>query len=197
MKFLKVSSSFLTAVTLFAPVLAPAHAGMPDFSRLADPTAACKDVNIGNDTHGTKNSSDDTYKSHGIQDIKDTHDVKDTSDASHKDTEKTSGGINLGPIGGNASHEESHEGTLKTDRSRKDENSLKTDDLLEKTRKNTNEESTSTVRQGKDCDRVIDSVAKVDMNKQDNETARYVTDKKAEAEREKAHAEMMKNLLKW
>lgn len=197
MKFLRVSSSFLTTVTIFTSVIVPAHAGMPDFSRLADPTAACKDINIGNDTSISRSSSDNSDKTHSSEDLKDIHDVKNTSDASHKDTEKTSGGGSFLGIGANVSHEESHEGTLKTDLSRKDDNSKKTDDSSETTDKKNNEKNTSTVRQGKDCDRVIEAVAKVDMNKQDNETVRYAQDKKAEAEREKARAEMRKNLMNW
>jgi hypothetical protein len=197
MKFLQVSSSLLTAVTLFTSIIAPAQAGMPDFSKLADPTAACKDIKVGDNTRIAKKASEETYKKHDMSDTKDSSDAKDTLDSSHKETEKTSGGGSFLGIGGNASHEESNEGTLKTDRSRKDDTSTKTEASLETTRKQDEMESTGTVVAGKDCDRVIESVAKVDMNKEDNATIRYNAEKKLEAEREKARAEMMKDMLKW
>ncbi|BAZ40326.1 hypothetical protein NIES4101_62870 [Calothrix sp. NIES-4101] len=196
MKPLKISTSLLTIVTLFTSVTAPIYAGMPNFEAV-NAIDTCKDINIGNDSRIVKTVSDDSSKTHDIQDVKDTSDVKDTADSSYKNTEKTSGGGSFLGIGANGSHEESHEGSLKTDRSHKDDNSVKTDSSSERARKEINEQTTSTVRQGKDCDRVIESVSKVDMNKEDNATARHIADQKAEVERQKARTEMMKDLLKW
>jgi hypothetical protein len=196
MKSLKISTSLLTIVTLFSSVTAPIYAGMPNFEAV-NAIDTCKDINIGSDSRIAKTVSEDSSKTHDIQDVKDTHDVRDTSDSSHKDSEKTSGGGSFIGIGANGSHEETNEDSLKTDRSHKDDNSVKTDSASERAKKDINEQTTSTVRQGKDCDRVIESVSKVDMNKEDNATARHIADRKADVEREKVRAERMKDLLKW
>lgn len=160
-----------------------------------------------------------------IHDIKDTVHVTSSSDAKEssdiKDTEETTGkrsGTKSGNLGfagikvGGSSQESTENsgkrdnsvkteeaykenGSIATDNSKKGENSHKIDDSERTSQKTVFEQSVSTVRQGKNCDSIVESTSKVEINKQDNETNLQIVEKKLDAEKEKHRLDVFKNFL--
>jgi hypothetical protein len=176
---------------------------------LASNSSDERHVNDMKDTHNNQ----DTLSSTSSSESKTSENRKDIESSNSKRSESRSGNVGFGPIKAGGSTQESTENTQNRDGSqttdendktnntqnsdikRRGDNSQRTESTEQGSSNNVLEETTSTVRQGKDCDGMGSNITKVQVNRQDNETSLQIVEKKLEAERDKNRLDMLRNVI--